>query len=622
MRYFSDFETTVPRSEESLKDGTFTETRVWAAALGPIGGKEEDIKYFNNIKDYLDYLVELPERCPEIYFHNLKFDSSFILSFLLNHNFKTKTGKQKVSNNELKTCIGDDMFYSLRICYKKKTIIFKDSLKVLPFSEEQIGKSFKTKCQKLVGSIDYSKERPKGYEMDEIEKKYLKNDMMIMMEALSHLETMGMLENLTIGTNCMLDFTCELEKMGHKFNRIFPTLSNESYGEIKPAYKGGWCYCKNEGIKLDNVEGNTYDVNSLYPWSMHSLSEEELEKYKKIFPNVEYLQHWYPYGIGEKVTDIEIISEKMKDKLFIINFNCNIKIKKDHLPFLQKKNQSLHSTKDNIFITNEKNINLTLTNVAYELMFEQYDVEILDINYAYFFNKVLRIFDTYIDKWYNKKLEAEKEKNPVMRQISKLYLNNLGGKFGTNVIGNSGVPYMDENNILKISNESCTKKSVYLPVAAFMTDYARCLTVRSSQINYDNFCYSDTDSIHLIGKAKNIFIGKDLGEWKNESTWSKARFIRQKTYCEYITKENGENCENYWNIKACGCPQSTKERLLYKVELFEPLKKDENDNILNERRTDEEILDRFEVGLIESGKLTSKMFPGGRILYDSTFSII
>ena len=92
MKYFSDFETTVPRREEDLKDGTFTETRVWAAALGPIGGKEEDIKYFNNIKDYSDYLLELPERCPEVYVHNLKFDSTFIVSFLLTHNFKTTTG--------------------------------------------------------------------------------------------------------------------------------------------------------------------------------------------------------------------------------------------------------------------------------------------------------------------------------------------------------------------------------------------------------------------------------------------------------------------------------------------------------------------------------------------------
>ena len=622
MRYFSDFETTVPKSEEEFKNGEFIATHVWAAAIGPIGGSEDDIKYFNNIKSYLDYCSELPERCPEIYFHNLKFDSSFILSFLLENNFDVKRGKQKISNNELKTCIGDGMYYSLRICYNKKTIIFKDSLKILPFSEEQIGKSFKTKYQKLVGSIDYSKKRPIGYEMDEIEKKYLKNDMMIMMEALQHLETQGMLENLTIGTNCMEDYKNELSKIGIKFNKFFPQLKKEEYSDIKPSYKGGWCYCKNERIKLKNVKGNTYDVNSLYPWSMHSLSEEELKKYKEIFPNVEYLQHWYPWGFGEKETDIEIISERMKKDLFIINFNCNIKVKKEHLPFLQKKEMSIFSKKDNIFITNEKNINLTLTNVAWELMFEQYDVEILDINFCYFFHRVLKIFDSYIDKWYNKKRESEINKNPVMRQISKLYLNNLGGKFGTSAIGNTGIPYLDEEGVLKISNESCSKESVYLPVAAFMTDYARCLTVRSAQINYDIFQYSDTDSIHLTGEAEKIFVGSELGEWKNESTWDQARFIRQKTYCEHIIRENGEDCKPFWNIKACGCPENAKTRLLYKVEIFEPLKKDKDDNILNERRTDEEILDRFDYGLIESGKLISKSFHGGKILYDSTFSII
>ena len=623
MRYFADFETTVPASKEDLDLGRFTETRVWAAALGPIGGDEEDIVYFNNIKDFLDYCVKLPDRIPEIYFHNLKFDGAFILYYLLFNKFDVKKGRQRLANNQLKACIGDGMYYSLKICYKKKTILFKDSLKILPFSEEQIGKAFKTRYQKLVGSIDYAKYRPIGYEMDSIEKKYLTNDLMIMMEALKHLEDRGMLERLTIGSLCLEDYSKGLIKQGFKFENLFPQLSGQEYKEIKPSYKGGWCFCKEERANVKNVKGNTYDVNSLYPWSMHSLSDEELTKYKKLFPEVKYLQHLYPYGCGERAIDIEEIYEKMENKLFIINFNCNIKLKKDHLPFLQKKDMSIYSKKDNIFIFNEDNLNLTLTAPAWELMFEQYDVEVLDINYAYFFNSGLGLFDYYIDKWYNEKRKSEEEKNPIMRQISKLYLNNLGGKFGTSVTGNSGIPCIDkENNTVRISNESCIKENVYLPVAAFMTDYARCLTIRSAQINYDNFYYADTDSIHILGEAKSIFVGKELGEWKNESTWDKARFIRQKTYCEHIIKDNGAPVEPFWNIKACGCPDASKERLLYKVELFEPLNKDENDNILNEKRTDDEIMERFDYGLIESGKLTSKMFPGGKILYDSTFTLV
>ncbi len=622
MRYFADFETTVPKSGEDLKDGKFTETRVWAAAIGPIGGSEEDIMYFNNIRDFLDYCVKIPDRVPEIYFHNLKFDGAFILHYLLSNKFGVKRGKQRLSNNQLKACIGDGLYYSLKVCYKKKSILFKDSLKVLPFTEEQIGKSFKTKYQKLVGTIDYSKDRPIGYEMDAIEKKYLTNDLMIMMEALKHLEDRGMLERLTIGTLCLEDYSAGLIKQGYQFERLFPQLTGQEYNDIKPSYKGGWCYCKNERSYLKDVKGNTYDVNSLYPWSMHSLSDDELNKYKELFPDVKYLQHYYPYGFGEKTTDTDEIFENMEDKLFIINFNCNIKVKKDHLPFLQKKDMGIFSKKDNVFIIEENDINITLTSPAWELMFEQYDVEILDINYCYFFKKGLGLFDYYIDKWYSEKRKSEIDKNPVMRQISKLYLNNLGGKFGTSVVSNTGIPCMDEeNNTVRISPESCVKENVYLPVACFMTDYARCLTVRSAQINYGNFYYADTDSIHIIGEAKNIFVGKELGEWKNESTWDKARFIRQKTYCEHIIKDNGEDIEPFWNIKACGCPDSTKERLLYKVEIFEPLKKDKNDNILNEKRSDDEIMERFDFGLIESGKLTSKMFPGGKILYDSTFSI-
>ena len=118
----------------------------------------------------------------------------------------------------------------------------------------------------------------------------------------------------------------------------------------------------------------------------------------------------------------------------------------DRSTFLQKKDMSIYSKKDNIFIFNEDNLNLTLTAPAWELAFEQYDIEILDINYCYFFNSGLGLFDYYIDKWYNEKRKAEEEKNPIMRQISKLYLNNLGGKFGTSVTGNTGIPCIDEEN--------------------------------------------------------------------------------------------------------------------------------------------------------------------------------
>lgn len=617
-KYFSDFETTVPEKSEDLENGKFTHTRVWAAAIAKIG--TEDVKYFNDIEEYLDYLLLLEDKCI-IYFHNLKFDSSFIIDYLMREkNYKCK--KKKVSGKNFKCLWSDGMMYELKVSYKKKVLTFRDSLKILPFSEDLIAKSFKTKHQKLIGSIDYKKQREKGYIMNEVEKRYLRNDILIMTEALAKMDEQGLLEKMTIGSMCMSEYKKMLAERNINFLCIFPELSSEEDKEIRRSYKGGWCYCKNPGkqfITGENgfTEGYTYDVNSLYPWAMHSLTNEDIDNYKKIWGDVKYIQHRYPIGHGKRYENFEDFDVHYENNdLFIVNFDCNIKLKKDHLPFLQLKNNSIHSKTDTSFITNEKNINLTLTSVCWELMFEQYDVEILSLNYYYVFKSCIKVFDFYIDKWYKVKEEATINKDPVMRQVSKLFLNNLYGKFGTNPCGKNGtMNYDEEEGDIYITNEICEKDSVYIPVASFITDYARSLTIRSAQLNFDLFEYADTDSIHCHDKCKDIFIDDTkIGSWKCENSWQKAKFVRQKTYIEYFDEK--------WIIKCAGCPDSTKERLLYKVDLFEELKKDENDNILNEKRSDEEFMNRFDHGLQESGKLVQKLFKGGRILYDSIFTLI
>ena len=614
MKYTADFECTVPNNENFE---TFTKTHVWLACIMEVGG--DDPAFFLTVKDFLDYCSKLSDRNPEIYFHNLNYDGWFIIDYLMKSSkYKQRTKRGKLGSKEFRTMISNDSFYSFKICYKKKTITFKDSLKLLPFSVDTIAKSFKTKAQKLKGTVDYTKERDEDYQPTEQEFKYIENDVRVMAEALQHLEDRGMLKNLTIGSACMNEYKSILKSQNEDFDLLFPVFSTETYNDLAGCYKGGWCFCKEESADLRGVNGNTYDVSSLYPWSQHSLTDQQVKEYQKLWPEVRYIQHVYPFEYPIKVTNIdEIINYMGQDYLFIINFNCNLDIKKNHLPFLQSNSGFGLESK---FIEHVENLNLTLTCVAWELMFEQYDVSDVDINYCYFFSGATGLFDKYIDKWYNEKSEAGKRGDKVSRQIAKLYLNNLGGKFGTKTIGDQSVLSFNDDKI-EVKKEPISKDSVYLPAAAFMTDYGRCLTIRTAQANFDRFYYADTDSIHIVGKAENCIIGHNLGEWENESSWTDARFIRQKTYLEYTTKTDEKDCEPFFNIKACGCPDTVKERMLYHVELFEDLDRDEDDNILNEKRSKDEILDRFNFGLEESGKLMSKLISGGKILYQSSFCI-
>ena len=84
-----------------------------------------------------------------VYYHNLKFDGSFWLSYLLvDRNFKqayNKTGERindvewqqekEMKNNTFKYSISDKgQFYTIIIKVNNKFIEIRDSLKLLPFS--------------------------------------------------------------------------------------------------------------------------------------------------------------------------------------------------------------------------------------------------------------------------------------------------------------------------------------------------------------------------------------------------------------------------------------------------------------------------------------------------------
>ena len=186
-------------------------------------------------------------------------------------------------------------------------------------------------------------------------------------------------------------------------------------------------------------------------------------------------------------------------------------------------------------------------------------------------------------------------------QWQNLCLIHYIGKFATSMDSQMKIPYIDENGIVRYNlSEKTTKKGLYLPVGAFITAYAREKTIRTSQAiqdysikkyGYSKYCYSDTDSIHTtltIEELKEFCEIDDykLGYWKHESSFSKAKFIRQKCYVEEFDGE--------MNITCAGMPKSCYEYVNW---------------------------NNFKVGLTVPGKLTFKHVKGGVILVDTEFTI-
>ena len=148
-----DFETTVYEGQDH--------TEVWASASVELF--TEDVQIFHSIGEQFDYFVGLKSNVV-CYFHNLKFDGTFWLDYLLvklkleqaverigdQENEVRWLKDREMKNNTFKYSISErGQWYTIIIKKNNHFIEFRDSLKLLPFSVKRIGESFGTKHQKL-----------------------------------------------------------------------------------------------------------------------------------------------------------------------------------------------------------------------------------------------------------------------------------------------------------------------------------------------------------------------------------------------------------------------------------------------------------------------------------------
>ena len=219
-----------------------------------------------------------------------------------------------------------------------------------------------------------------------------------------------------------------------------------------------------------------------------------------------------------------------------------------------------------------------------------------------------------------------------MRELAKLFLNNLYGKMATNDNSSFKVAYIKEDKSLGFF--TCTehkKKIGYIPVGSAITSYARNFTIRAAQKNFHGvdkpgFIYADTDSIHCDLAPEDI-IGikvddKNFCCWKLESRWDEAYFTRQKTYIEHVTHKNLMPIKTpYYNIKCAGMPEKCKQLFLKSMEGYSPKEGDnyteEEIEFLKTKRT----LEDFKIGLCVPGKLLPVSIRGGVVLMDTTYEM-
>ena len=640
--FVADFETTVYKGQER--------TDVWAAALVELG--TEAVTVDHSIGEFWERVLNLNQSVI-IYFHNLKFDGSFLLSYFLSvkkyeqaflsTNEEGTTGifydRKGMWNNSFAYSISDKgQWYTITVKVSGKIIEIRDSLKLLPFSVKRIGQSFGTKHKKL--DMEYTGFRFPGCEITPEEKEYIKNDVLVIKEALEIMYAEGH-NKLTIGACCLKEFNTNYTKseLKERFPNVYEIPINESYGSktvgeyIHHSYRGGWCYLVPGKSNKIVHNGCTADVNSLYPSMMTSESRNR-----------------YPVGAPTFWKGNYIPAEaKERDKFYFIRIRTRFQIKKGFLPFIQIKNSysyrgnvSLETSdvwsekeqryyrywRDETGAMHDTAVTLTLTMMDWELLQKHYNLfgcEILD---GCYFETSKFLFDEYMEKYKRIKQESKGAK----RELAKLFLNNLYGKMAASTDSSFKLAHLKDDGALGYTAiVSHDKKPGYIPIGSAITSYARCFTITAAQKNYHGpnapgFVYADTDSIHCDLKPNQV-VGITVHPtnfccWKLESTWDVGIFVRQKTYIEHVIAENEQPIEKpYYNVKCAGMPEKCKQLFMESVEGWEDRPEDthteEEKGFLRTKRN----LTDFNIGLTVPGKLMPRNIPGGVLLTETTYEM-
>lgn len=473
----------------------------------------------------------------QIYFHVTEYDCSFILDWLLRHNYRQVYSRSYLMQETFYTLVSSsgEIFRLDFKTYDGHVVTIYDSYKKIRLSVADISTSFNLPQAK--GIINYDIWRDENYVPTQNEIDYIVDDCSIVMQALKVYWSKS-LNKPTIGADAMKDYKSTITSK--QFQEWFPNLDSESYAKdycrshdiievksyddfVRQAYYGGVCVIAEKFRNKNTGPGIAIDRNSMYP----AIARQELLPYGKPVYHKGVYEYSEEYPLA--ILHINIVALRLKpNHLPCISGKSNIG--KRHHTLLQSTSQ------ENVecFNHDSMDIEMFVTNIELDLIKETYDyVDIQYIDYLKF--KAQRgMFDTYIDKWYNIK-QASKHTNPGLYTLSKLMLNNLIGKFAWKPKSRSRfLDYDVENNKVKstLVEISAGGHTNYIPIPTFINAYARVEIIKHINANYSRFVYSDTDSVYLTGTTipTDFNIGDELGQYSVDKIFDDAKFILPKTY--------------------------------------------------------------------------------------------
>jgi len=293
------------------------------------------------------------------------------------------------------------------------------------------------------------------------------------------------------------------------FKRRFPPLDKADYHRMRPAYYGAVVYSKPGEYR----ECRSWDVNSLYPAIMRDA------------PMPVGSPIWYD---GQYQDDADYPLH-----IDVISFDARLKPQKtatltNILPVWGYEGERFDSTLGVV--------TLPVTDVDWETITENYDVHVWEHVGGWKFRKSHGLYYMYVDKWFSVKQTATGER----RQMAKLLLNSLVGKFGASLYRPMlhPKPSVDGGVDFTVDKPESANGLAWLPTAAYVNAYGRKTLSNAMNANAGRVLYADTDGMILEGLDAPMGIETDdrqLGAWKNDHTYERLRILGNRKYCAVET---------------------------------------------------------------------------------------
>jgi len=464
----------------------------------------EKWKEFRTKEEFWDFVEQSVPDGKKIwcFAHNIDFDFRVLEGFRVLHQ----------RGWEIKTFVYDSKNIILHFRKGRKSLLFLDTFNYFKGSVKKMGESIG--LEKL--EVDFATVS------DEELSRYCKRDVEIIKEFM--MRFIDFIEQNDLGSLQKTLASQAFSAFRHRFMRhpIFVHNNIEVIELERESYRGG----RTEAFFIGRLPKGKYyklDVNSMYPFVMR--------------------ERLYPIKLIRLEKNPSLSGLKRALKRFFVIAHVRVRVDK---PCVGIKTERL------IFPVGE--FDAYLTSPEIELVLKH--GEIVKV-YKYAIYEQHRIFVDYVDFFYSLKEKYAREENGAYKQMSKLFLNSLYGKFGQKVrylekIGEceredgyevvydmetgERTTYRFLNNEIWVeSKEYYESENSFVAIASAVTAYARCyLWELIEKAGEENVYYTDTDSliVNEVGyeRLKPLLDDYKLGYLKCEGVSEDVEIRNAKDY--------------------------------------------------------------------------------------------